>query len=75
MGLLKQTWVCLRANPAQRAVGVRQRQACCGVPGWELPDTDARVGPCSSAIGGTARGRERERRGPALASRSILLLL
>ena len=66
MGLLKQAWACLHTNPAQRAVGVRQRQACCEVPGRELPDTDAHVGQCSSAIHDTAMGRERH--GPALAS-------
>lgn len=57
VGLPKQMWACLHANPAERAVGVRQRQARCRGPGRELPDTDAHVGWCSSAIGDTARER------------------
>lgn len=60
MGLLKQAWAPLHANPAQRAAGARQRPACCGVPGRELRDADAGVGQCSSAIGHTARERERD---------------
>lgn len=39
------------------------------MPGWELRDTDAGVGQCSSAIGRAAR--ERETHGPALASPSL----